>query len=64
VHEAQLEAGLPCGQLEARQRVDRGHVGTQPADVAGELLHLETRRPGRSEVIAADDEFCARRASQ
>jgi hypothetical protein len=64
VHQAQLETGLPRGQLEARQRVDGGHVGTQPADVAGELLHRERRRPGRLELIEVRDEFCDRRASQ
>jgi hypothetical protein len=64
MQQAKLEAGLPCGQLEARQRVDGGHVGTQRADVAGELLHRQTRRPDGSELIEADDEFRARRASQ
>jgi hypothetical protein len=39
MHEPQLEAGLPRGQLEARQCVDGDHVGTQRADVAGEVLH-------------------------
>jgi hypothetical protein len=64
VEQPQLETGLPRGQLQARQRVDGGHVGTQRADVAGELLHRETRRPEGPELIAADDEFCDRRASQ
>jgi hypothetical protein len=64
MHQAQLEAGLPCGQLEAGQGVECHDVGTQRADVAGELLHRQTRRPGGSELIEADDEFRARRASQ
>jgi len=64
VEQPQLETRLPCGQLEARQRVDGRHVGTQRADVAGEILHCETRRPGGPELIEAHDEFCDRRASQ
>jgi hypothetical protein len=64
LHQAQLEAGVARGQLQARERVERGHVGAECADVAGELLHRQTRRPGVSELIAAADEFRGRRASQ
>jgi len=64
VEQPELETGLSRGQLEARQRVDGRHVGTQRADVAGEILHCETRRPGGPELIEAHDEFCDRRASQ
>jgi hypothetical protein len=52
VDEPQLEAALPRGQLEPRERVDRCHVGRQRANVAGELLHRQTRRSGRPELIA------------
>jgi hypothetical protein len=64
VEQPELEARLPRRQLEPRKRVDGGHVGAQRPDVARELLHCKTRRPGVSEFIAADDEFCDRCASQ
>jgi len=50
--EPQLEAGLARGELEPRQRVDGGHVGTQRADVAGQALHRETRRSASAKFIA------------
>ncbi|HEX3686503.1 MAG TPA: hypothetical protein VHU60_02885 [Gaiellaceae bacterium] len=57
MQQPELEAGLSSGQLEARQCVDGGHVGTQPADVARKLLHRETRPSGGRKLIAASDEF-------
>jgi hypothetical protein len=64
VEQAQLEARLPRGELEARQRIDGGHVCAQRPDVAAELSHCKTRRSGTLEFIAADDEFRESRTSQ
>ena len=48
MEESQLEARPSRGELEPGERVDGGHVGMQRADVAGQVLHRETRRSGRS----------------
>jgi hypothetical protein len=64
MEQPQLEACLSCGEREPRQRVEGGHVGTQRADVAGQVLHRETRRSSSLELIAASDEICARGSSQ
>ena len=54
VEQPQLEARAPRGELEPRERVDGGHVGTQRADVAGQVLHRETRRSSVPELIAGE----------